>query len=267
MKPPIVLQAPPPGGASCTSPHLLARVPGNPRPDLLLSRVSVIGLTVILTGLGVARLRAAEPLAPLVLKLPMPAFRSTPPEPLKSPHIEPLSDKPRPPFLAPAGVHNVALHRKVTSSDKNPIAGALSQITDGDKEAIDDAVVELHKNVQWVQIDLEQDYDIYALLLWHDHRYVQVFRSVVVQVADDPDFVRNVRTLFNNDLENAVGLGIGKDKQYFETNQGRLIDTRGIRARYLRCYSKGSNDSALNRYTEIEVFALPAGTFQAAARP
>jgi hypothetical protein len=267
MKPLIALQALTPGGASYTSPHYLIGAIENLMLAPVMSRLSVIGLTVILTALGAARLRAAESLAPLVLKLPMPTFRSTPPEPLKSPHIEPLSDKPRPPFLAPAGVQNIALHRKVTSSDKNPIAGALSQITDGDKEAIDDAVVELHKNVQWVQIDLEQDYDIYALLLWHDHRYVQVFRSVVVQAADDPDFVRNVRTVFNNDLENAAGLGIGKDKQYFETNQGRLIDTRGLQARYLRCYSKGSNDSALNRYTEIEVYALPAGTFQTAARP
>jgi hypothetical protein len=196
--------------------------------------------------------------APLPIKLPMPSFKGTPDDLPKGPNIEPFTDKPRAPFMAPAGVQNVALNKKVTSSDKSPITGSVSQITDGNKEAIDDAVVEMHKNVQWVQIDLEQDYSIYALLLWHDHRYVQVFRCVVVQTADDPDFTKNVQTLFNNDFENVAGLGIGKDKQYFETNQGKLIDTKGVKARYLRFYSKGSNASALNCYTEIEVYGLPA---------
>ena len=197
-------------------------------------------------------------MAPLLLKLPMPSFKGTPDDLPFGPHIEPVSDKPRPPFLAPAGVQNVALGKKVTSSDKAPISGSLDLITDGNKEAIDDAVVEMHKNVQWVQIDLEADYHIYAIVLWHDHRYVQVFRCVVVQAADDPDFTGNVQTLFNNDYENVAGLGLGKDKQYFETNQGKLIGAKGIKARYLRFYSKGSNASALNCYTEIEVYALPA---------
>ena len=102
------------------------------------------------------------------------------------------------------------------------------------------------------------DYDLAALVIWHDHRYVQVFRCVVVQSADDPDFTKNVQTIFNNDYENIAGLGIGTDKQYFETNQGKLIDTKGKKARYLRFYSKGSNASALNCYTEIEAYGLEA---------
>ena len=96
-----------------------------------------------------------------------------------------------------------------------------------------------------------------AIVIWHDHRYVQVFRCVVVQSADDPDFTKNVQTIFNNDYENIAGLGIGTDKQYFETNQGKLIDTKGKKARYLRFYSKGSNKSAYNVYQEIEVYAIP----------
>ncbi|MCX6905953.1 MAG: hypothetical protein NTW03_21235 [Verrucomicrobia bacterium] len=196
-------------------------------------------------------------MAPLPLTLPGPSFKGTPEGLPTGPQIELFTDKPRPPFLAPAGVRNVGLGKKVTSSDKAPISGSLDLITDGNKEAIDDAVVEMHKNAQWVQIDLQTDYDIYAIVLWHDHRYVQVFRCVVVQAADDPDFTRNVQTLFNNDYENMAGLGLGHDKQYFETNQGKLIDSKGIKARYLRFYSKGSTSSALNCYTEIEVYALP----------
>ena len=223
-----------------------------------------IGLVVLSAALATNALTLlAADTAPLPLKLPMPSFKGTPDDLPKGEHIEAFTDKPRAPFLARIGVQNVALNKKVTASDKSPITGTVSQVTDGNAEAIDDAVVEMHKNVQWVQIDLEKDCDIDAILMWHDHRYVQVFRCVVVQTAEDPDFTKNVQTLFNNDYENVAGLGIGKDKQYFETNQGKLIDTKGAdakgtKARYLRFYSKGSNASALNCYTEIAVYGLPA---------
>lgn len=216
-----------------------------------LSAAFVLNLTLALN------LKAADK-APLPLKLPMPSFKGTPADLPKGDHIEPYTTKPRAPFLAPAGVQNVALNKKVTSSDKNPITGNVSQITDGNKEALDDSVVEMHRKVQWAQIDLEKQCEIHAIVLWLDFRYVQAFRSVVVQVADDPDFTVNVRTLFNNDYENAAGLGIGTDKQYFETNQGKLIDAKGAKARYVRYYSRGSNASGYNSCTEIEVWALPA---------
>jgi hypothetical protein len=73
-------------------------------------------------------------------------------------------------------------------------------------------------------------------------------------VADDPDFIENVQTVFNNDQDNSSGLGIGKDREYFENYEGKLIDAKGIKARYIRFYSKGSTDSALNEYTEIEIW-------------
>ena len=81
---------------------------------------------------------------------------------------------------------------------------------------------------------------------------------MVVQAADDPEFTKNTRTIFNNDFDNSSGLGIGADKEYFETHQGKLIDAKGVKARYLRFYSKGSSMTAYNVYQEIEVYALPA---------
>ena len=197
-------------------------------------------------------------LAPLPLKLPLPTLKGTPEDLPKGANIEALTDKARPVFLAPKGARNVALNKKVTASDRNPITGQLSQITDGNKEAFDDQVVEMRKGVQWVQVDLGEVCDLYAVLVWHDHRLIQVFRNVVVQVADDPDFVDNVTVLFNNDTENVAGLGIGFDKQYFETLQGKLIPIKNsLRTRYLRFYSRGSNSSAWNCYQEIEVYGLP----------
>ena len=159
--------------------------------------------------------------------------------------------------MAPKGVTNVASGKKVTSSVDKLYTGTLPQITDGKKEAYDEQVVEMRKGTQWVQIDLEKEYAVSAIVIWHDHRWLQVFHDIVVQAADDPEFTQNVRTLFNNDVDNSSGLGIGTDREYFENHEGRLIDTKGAKVRYLRCYSKGSTLSAYNVYQEIEVYAVP----------
>ena len=206
-------------------------------------------------AVGVPANAAEAELDPLPLKLPLPTLKGTPDDLPAGATIEPLTDKLRPAFLAPKGARNLALNKKVIASDKNPIFGQLSQITDGNKEAFDEQVVELRKGVQWVQVDLGEVCELYAVVVWHDHRLIQTLRSVVVQAADDPDFIDNVAVLFNNDTENAAGLGIGFDKQYFETQQGKLIPVKNnLSARYLRFYSRGSNSSTLNCYQEIEVY-------------
>ncbi|MBM3881607.1 MAG: discoidin domain-containing protein [Verrucomicrobia bacterium] len=220
------------------------------------SVVACLGAVLAAPNLEQA-LGAGGDLAPLPLKLPIPAFMGTPTDIPLSDDIEKPSDKPRPPFLAPKGVQNVALDKRVTSSDKSPITGSYELVTDGDKESNDNSFLELHRKTQWVQIDLEKKYRMYAVVVWHAHNTFQVYRDVVVQVAEDPDFTQNVRTLFNNDRDNSSGLGVGTDKEYFEDYQGRLIDSKGVAARYVRLYSNGSTYSALNRYTEVEVWALP----------
>jgi len=209
-------------------------------------------------ALAVNGLVAAEELAPLPLKLPAPTLKGTPEDLPSGPNVEPLLEKDPPPFMAPKGVQNVALKKPVTASDKNPITGSLAQITDGDKEAFDDQVVEMRKGVQWVQVDLENEYAIHAIAIWNDHRYIQVYHRVIIQIADDAEFTKNVRTLYNNDFENKAGLGVGTDREYFETKWGRVIKGKGEKARYVRWYTNGSHLSALNNRTEIEVYALPA---------
>ncbi len=219
-------------------------------------------LCVSLFACSVAR--AAEPasgsgdLVPLKLKLPAPAFKGTPKDIQLSPYTEPLSDKPRPDMMVPAGLKNVAPGKKITSSDKNATASTLEKIVDGDKEATDESIIFLRKGTQWVQIDLGAPHEVFAIVLWHAHNSAKVYHDVVVQAADDPDFIENVRTLFNNDQDNTSGLGVGTDREYFETHEGRLINTKGIKARYFRFYSKGSTESALNEYTELEVYGRPA---------
>lgn len=202
---------------------------------------------------------ANQETAPLRLELPLPTLLPTPDEDKipKGPHVEKVPDKPRPVFMVPKGVTNVAIGKKVTSSVEKLFTGTLPQITDGKKEAYDEQVVEMRKGTQWVQVDLEKEYEIYAIVFWHDHRFLQAFHDVVVQAADDAEFTKNVRTFFNNDVDNSSGLGIGTDKEYFENHEGKLIDTKGAKARYLRFYSKGSSQTAYNVYQEIEVYALP----------
>lgn len=206
---------------------------------------------------GVEQARAAD-LAPLPLDLPPAGYAGTPKEMPPDTTAEKPTGKPRPPFMAPKGVVNAALNKPVTSSDKVPITGELKQITDGKKDAFDENVVILRKRTQWVQVDLGASTEIYAILVWHEHKSPTIYRDVIIQVADDPDFVENVRTIFNNDQDNSSGLGVGTDREYFENYEGRLFETKGVKARYVRCYTKGSIDSALNVYTEIEVFGLPA---------
>lgn len=193
---------------------------------------------------------------PLALKLPDPTLKGTPEDLPKAPNIDPPQDKASN-FMVPKGVQNVALGKPVTSS-VSPYTGELTQITDGKKEAVDSDAVEFKKGLQWVQVDLGQPYDIYAIALWHDHRYIQVMHEVVVLVSDDPEFKTGVTTLFNNDQENLSGLGTGKDHEYFETRFGKIIDAKGVKARYVRGYTKGGTQGAINAWQEIEVYALPA---------
>jgi hypothetical protein len=225
---------------------------------------SIIGtrtLAAAIAGCMVVALQvpaaAADNLKPLQIELPIPAFMGTPTDIPLSEHIEPPSETPREPFLAPAGTRLLSVDKPVTSSDRNPINGTLELVTDGNKEAGDSNVLELRRRLQWVQIDLEQPARLYAIVVWHAHDTPQVVHDVIVQVADDVDFTQNVRTLYNNDYDNSAGLGVGKDKEYFEDYQGRLMDAKGERARYVRCYSNGSTYTALNRWTEVEVWGIP----------
>lgn len=197
-------------------------------------------------------------MVPLNIPLPAPAFKGTPKDIELSSYVEPLSDKPRPPLMVPPGLVNLVKGLKATCSDKNVPADELAKITDGDKEPSDASIVTIRKGTQWVQLDLGGPREIFAIAIWHAHNTPKVFHDVIVQVCDDPDFKNGVHTLFNNDQDNSSNMGAGTDREYFETNEGRLIAVKGVKARYLRCYSKGSTESALNEYTEIEVYGRAA---------
>jgi hypothetical protein len=201
----------------------------------------------------------AQELAAIEIELPRPMFVGTP-QNFRVANLEKPLGRPRPPFLAPAGTVNVALNKPVSSSDEEPIIGELELITDDDKEAADGSYVELGPFRQHVTIDLEGRHTIYALVMWHYHKQARVYRDVIVQVSDDPDFITGVTTLFNNDDDNSSGWGVGADRHYVETSEGKLIDARGVQARYVRLFSNGSTGNDLNHYVEVAVYGAPSGS-------
>jgi len=218
-----------------------------------LGSISVSIITMILIIVTNSFAQESSKLKPIDLKLPEPMFVGTPTN-MQIENLEEPLGKPRPPFLAPEGTKDVALGKPVTSTDDFPIIGDLPMITDGEKNADDGYFVELGPFTQHVTIDLEKEYNIYAIVVWHFHKQPVVYFDVIVQVADDADFTKNVRTIFNNDLDNSSGQGIGKNKHYVETAEGKLIDAKGEKAQFVRLYSNGNNANDLNHYIEVSVY-------------
>jgi len=199
----------------------------------------------------------AQDKVPLKTDLPKPLFVGTE-VPIKVPNLEQPRGTKRPDFMVPVGTVNLAKGKKVTASDSEPVVGTLDLITDGDKEGDEGSWVEFGPGKQWVQIDLETEANIYAVLVWHFHSSARVYFDVVVQVSDDPTFSSNVTTIFNADTENQLGLGAGKDLSYIETYEGKLIDAKGVKGRYLRLYSNGNTTNRLNHYIEVEAWGKPS---------
>jgi hypothetical protein len=193
----------------------------------------------------------------LKLTLPKPMFIGTPTN-IKSPNLEVITGKPRGPFFVPVGTKLLSLKRPVRSSDMQPVIGELTMLTDGEKDGGDGYFVELGPGKQWVQVDLGASYALHAILVWHYHSQARVYRDVVVQLSDDRDLLKGVTTVFNNDHDNTAGLGIGTDKEYIEVAEGRLIDPKGAKGRYVRFYSNGNTSNDLNHYIEVEVYGTPA---------
>ncbi|MBN1972816.1 MAG: hypothetical protein JW787_04210 [Sedimentisphaerales bacterium] len=190
---------------------------------------------------------------PIEVNLPTAMFVGTPQDIVVEKLEKPLG-KPRPPFLAPPGTKLVSLGKPITSSDNDPIIGRLKYITDGDKEASDGCFVELMPLKQHVTIDLGKEYEIWAIIVWHYHLQPRVYFDVIVQVASDPDFLTDVKTIFNNDIDNSYGLGIGKNLHYIETNEGKLIEGNGVKGRYVRLHSNKNSNDDMNHYIEVSVY-------------
>lgn len=87
--------------------------------------------------------------------------------------------------------------------------------------------------------------------------FQRVYHDVVVQVADDADFIENVRTLYSNDRDNS--------SSWAWAEKGVLGDVRGTPDRRQGCprrarpaLQQGQLADDQNHYIETEVYGLPA---------
>jgi ribosomal protein L35AE/L33A len=224
--------------------------------------LSILTVALCHAAIGVAADEARPgngKLVPLKYEPPKALFVGTPKNIPACATLETYSEKAPPPLMVPPGCTNLALKKKVTSSDPAPVIGDLSLVTDGDKDGADGSFVELAPGKQWVQIDLEKPADISALVVWHYHAEARVYHGVVVQISDDPEFTKGVKTVFNNDFGNALGFGAGKQLEYIDDCRGKAIavkDEKGgpVRGRYVRLHSNGNTSTDQNHYIEVEVY-------------
>lgn len=187
-------------------------------------------------------------------KMPQPLFAGTPlPADNTIPNLDPAGTPAVLSVDLPEGVTLISSKAKVTSSDTAPFTGTLDLVTDGEKDGSDGFYVELAPGKQWLQIDLGSEKEIWGMWVWHFHKSAFVYKGVVVQASNDEEF-KTATTLYNNDYDNSVGLGVGKDNSYVETNNGRYIAGQGTKARYVRLWSNGRYLDEMNHYIEVEVY-------------
>ena len=189
--------------------------------------------------------------------MPKPLFAGTPlPDSNPPPNLD-KSGKPTLEVQTPEGVVLLSKGKPVTSSDPAPLpsgdAESLKLITDGDKEGDDGFFADLMPGKHWVQIDLGESKEIWLVWLWHFHKQAVIYKDVIVQVSDDPE-MKNATTVFNNDFDNSAEFGVGQDQSWVETNNGRAMPVKGIKARYVRFWSNGRNIDDMNQYIEAEVY-------------
>ena len=189
---------------------------------------------------------------PLTTEIPPELIEGTP-QPIKVPNLE-LALSSAPVLMVPEGTQLLSANKSVTGSDDFPIIGELSYITDGDKEAGEGYFVELMDGLQWVQIDLEEPADLFAIWVWHYHSQARAYHDVIVQVSNDPTFESGVTTLFNNDYDDSAEQGKGTSKPYVDSRYGKLIDAKGSNAQFVRLYSNGNTANDMNHYIEVEVY-------------
>jgi hypothetical protein len=223
----------------------------------MLRELTAITLILSLASFAIGEDAKVE----LKTEIPEEVLVGTPPDVLALlfPNLEkPPAEGEVPKMMVPAGTKNLSKGKKVTGSDSRPLIGELKYVTDGNKAGSEESYVELGPLTQWVQIDLEKTSTIHAVYVWHFFREARSYHDVIIQVSDDPEFKKEVTTIYSNDQDNSAKMGIGKQRPYIETNLGKLFDAKGAKGRYVRLYSSGNTANDLNHYIEVEVFGKPA---------
>jgi len=212
----------------------------------------LVASLIMVVGFGALGVQADEEIK---IELPEPYYGGTPLD-YFGVNLEAPTYKKRDPLMAPAGTTNIAKGKTVTSGADTTNFGKLDQVTDGLKNYQEKYLVELPKGHQWIQIDLGAPSSLSAIVMWHFHAAERVYFDVAIKIADDAEFTKNVREIYNNDHDNSAGAGVGKDKEYIEKHVGRLIDAKGEVAQFVRLYSNGNTSDDTNHYVEVDVYGI-----------
>ncbi len=225
----------------------------NKTARILLCDLTLIALVAITATADTRNHNSGVPLMPT---LPEPIFTGTPID-VRSPHREAYrgDDVPPPQLLVPEGTRLLSVGCRVRCGAPKISTKELALVTDGDKQFTQLSYLELPPGLQWVQIDLATQVVVQAICIWREQPDMRVYRDIIVQLSNDPEFSSDVViTVFNNDYDNSAGLGKGSDKEYFEDHFGRRIEVDAVHARYLRVFSNGNTSDPYNHFTEIEVY-------------
>ena len=215
---------------------------------------------LVMSALALAAVAAFAEKVAIKFELPPPHSSGTPKE-IKSDNLEPDrgQGKLRPPIMVEPEYTKKLTNEdtKVTTSEE-PVTGDPEYVVDGDKTCDATAMLQLPGGLQWVQLDLGAEHTISAICVWHDQGDDRVYKDVIMQISNDEKFAdkTKITTIFNNDHDQTSKLGLGKgpDKEYRERNDGRPVDAKLTKGRYVRVYSAGSSSEPVNNYIEIEVF-------------
>lgn len=165
-------------------------------------------------------------------------------------------------FLVPSDAFNIAYNFNLKYEEQVMFSSKVDEVLGqrSSESTLYSRWETLPPGLQWIQLDLRKIYYIHAIRLWHFFEDGRTYHDVIVQVADDEKFTRNVHTIFNNDRDNSAKKGKGTDKEYAEREGGLFIDTRGKEllgtpARFIRFYSRGNSVNSLNHYVAAEVIA------------
>jgi len=92
------------------------------KSDSIVFAILLLFLFFLSPGFGFQD--AGEEKVELKLKLPKPMFVGTPRN-IRSPNLERITGKSRPPFYVPQGTELLSFHKPVTASDTEPVIGGI----------------------------------------------------------------------------------------------------------------------------------------------
>jgi len=134
---------------------------------------------------------------------------------------------------------NLAFEMPVTGSG-GAGQGTYELVTDGKTES--DPYL---GGPSWVQVDLQDEYLIDTIILWHYWTDGRTYHENKVAVSDTGNFIGEETVIFDTTAD---------DEEYPETAEGKTITFEPIIARYVRAWVNGSTANEWNHWVELQVF-------------